>query len=87
MPTDHFGQARVVRFLALEEEQEWIVSAPFEFVANSANLLQVAVLVGDEEPRAEKWPKAFSDLQGKPRLPESLPACLTPPIRRDLTRQ
>ena len=37
------GQARDVRFQALEEKQERIVPAPFQFVANSADLLQVAV--------------------------------------------
>ena len=42
--------------------------APFEFVANSADLLQVAVRVGDEKPCSGKWPKVFSALQSKPRL-------------------
>jgi len=49
---DEFGQARVVRFQALEEKQERIVPAPFEFVADSADLLQVAMRVGDENPCA-----------------------------------
>jgi|GEM_PF-4487540 len=49
---DEFGQARVVRFQALEEKQDRIVPAPFEFVADLANLLQIAVRVGDEDPRA-----------------------------------
>ncbi len=49
---DEFGQARVVRFQALEEKQERIVPAPFEFVADSADLLQVAECVGGENPCA-----------------------------------
>ena len=43
---------RVVRFQALEEKQEWIVPAPFEFAANSQDHLQVAVREGDENPCA-----------------------------------
>jgi hypothetical protein len=42
---DGLGPARVVRFQALEEKQERIVPAPFEFVADSADLLQVAFLM------------------------------------------
>ena len=49
---DEFGQACVVVLQALEEEQERIVSAPFEFVADWADLRQVAVRVGDENPCA-----------------------------------
>ena len=43
-------QARAVRFQALEEKQERIVPAPFEFVTDSADLLQVAVRVGSGQP-------------------------------------
>jgi hypothetical protein len=42
---DGLGPARVVRFQALEGKQERIVPAPFEFVADSADLLQVAFLM------------------------------------------
>jgi hypothetical protein len=51
---DEVGRARVVRFKALEEKQERIVPAPFEFVADSADLLQIAVRVADENPCAAK---------------------------------
>jgi DNA-binding phage protein len=40
------GQARVVIAQALEEEQQRIVASPLKFVANLANLLQVAVRAG-----------------------------------------
>lgn len=40
------GQARVVRVQALEEKDERIVPAPFQFVADSAELLHVAVRKG-----------------------------------------
>ena len=49
---DEFRQTHVVRLQALEEKQERIVPAPFQFVADSADLLQVAVRVGDENPCA-----------------------------------
>jgi len=42
---DEFGQAHVIRFQALEEKQDRIVSAPFQFVADSADLLLVAVQI------------------------------------------
>ena len=44
---DEFGQARVIAFHALEIEQERIVTAPFKFVADLANLSQIAVRVGN----------------------------------------
>lgn len=47
-----FGQPSVVVFQAFQEKQERIVPAPFEFVANLADLLQVAVRVGDKNPCA-----------------------------------
>jgi hypothetical protein len=51
-PADESGQARVVVLQALEEEPPRNVPAPFEFVADLADLLQVAVRVGDENPCA-----------------------------------
>jgi hypothetical protein len=45
-------KARVVRVQALEEKQERIVPEPFEFVGDSADLLQLAVRVRDENPCA-----------------------------------
>ncbi|MBX7209429.1 MAG: hypothetical protein K1X78_14020 [Verrucomicrobiaceae bacterium] len=44
---DEFGQASVIVFHALEKKQQRIVPAPFEFVADSANLPQIAVRVGN----------------------------------------
>ena len=43
--SEEFGQARVIVLQALEEEPPRIVVAPFEFVADWADLLQVAVRV------------------------------------------
>ena len=63
---DEFGQARVVRFQALEEKQERIVPAPFEFVAGSADLLQVGA---NRRDRAIFWldqktPSRYTSLCG-----------------------
>ena len=45
-------QTRVVIFEAIEETQQRIMTAPFEFVADLAHLLQIAVRVEDENPCA-----------------------------------
>jgi len=47
-----FEWSRVVVLQALEEEPQRLVPAPFEFVADGANLLQVAARVEDENPCA-----------------------------------
>ncbi|HEV8717922.1 MAG TPA: hypothetical protein VGX03_34535 [Candidatus Binatia bacterium] len=51
-PADFFAfeWSHAVSLQALEEEQPRIVAAPFEFVADVADLLQVAVRVRDENP-------------------------------------
>jgi len=46
------SSGRRVVLQALEEEQQRIVPAPFAFVADWADVLQVAVRVGDENPCA-----------------------------------
>ena len=47
-----FGRARVVLLQALEEEEERIVPAPLEFVADGRTFSMVALRVEDENPCA-----------------------------------